>query len=267
MSLYREEPVVSARGSRATNDVCEQLGDGHFRIDGRELRVPMVIEDCSVVAAAFWVDAKAAQGLLAPSSLRVEEAFPGRTPLVLLGVQYRDNPLGDYGEAAILFPVRTGGRKARMPFGGLLSLLTGSAALLVYRMPVDQEFTTHAGRFIWGYPKYLARIDVALAEKSARVRLEQDGRLVFAFSAPATLSGRSYETRGTTLTAREGIVRSIAAKVEASAVAFRLGGEAPEIGDAHPLALELRSLGLPKTPILTASIRHARMHFEGARTL
>jgi hypothetical protein len=264
MAIYSEEPVSGDHGVRVTNDICERLDATRFRVDGRELHVPMRIADCSIVANVFWVDAEAVQRLVGTAALRVAEPLPGRTLLVLLGVLYRENPLGNYGEAAILFPVHTDGRKTMLPFGGLLSVLTGRALQLVYRMPVNQEFTAHAGRFLWGYPKYLADIDVALAEDSATVRLRQDAKLVFALAAPASHKGRLFETTSRTLTVRGGRFRSISGSVGGSGVSWRLGGQAPEIGTEDPLAIELRTLGLPKTPFLAGSVRHARMSFDGA---
>jgi hypothetical protein len=153
MALYTEEPIASARGVRATNDVCQRPSDTEYRVDGTNLRLPMHIEECSVIVNTFWVDRAAAQRLVAGvTPLEIRTLLPRRTLLVLLGVQYTKNPLGNYREAAVLFPVLAGGKKSRMPFGGLFSMLTGSATHLVYRMPVDQEFTAHAGRFLGGYP-------------------------------------------------------------------------------------------------------------------
>jgi hypothetical protein len=268
MALYREEPISSARGVRATNDLALRLGDGLYRVDGTDLRVPMRIEECSVIVNTFWVERAAAQRLMGDAPLETSTLLPGRTLVILLGVQYTKNPLGNYGEAAVLVPVGvSGGKKPRMPFGGLLSMLTGSATHLVYRMPVDQEFTAHAGRFLWGYPKYLAKIDVAFGTDEATARLSENGEPVFALRAPASESGRLSERPGNTLTVRNGVTRVIEGSIGGTGVAFRLGGAAPEIGSAHPLAAELRSLGLPKTPFATASIRHAHMSFGEAREL
>jgi hypothetical protein len=66
----------------------------------------------------------------------------------------RVNPLGNYNEGAIIFPVLTPGENKPCPFFGTLKrLASNSLGSYVYRMPVDQEFTTHGGRFIWGFPK------------------------------------------------------------------------------------------------------------------
>jgi hypothetical protein len=46
-------------------------------------------------------------------------------------------------------------------------------------------------------------------------------------------------------------------------VKFSLGGEAPILGD-HPIADELRKLGLPKKPIFSGSIANIVMDFAAA---
>jgi hypothetical protein len=43
---------------------------------------------------------------------------------------------------------------------------------------------------------------------------------------------------------------------------FGLGGEMPTIGDEHPLARELRALGLPKKPLFSMSMTEMRMQFD-----
>jgi hypothetical protein len=123
----------------------------------------------------------------------------------------------------------------------------------------------HAGRFLWGYPKYLADIAVQLEGADASTRLTQDGKIVLSFHAPAvseptrgaTLSDRT----GVNLTLRNGQLRRIPALMGGRGVAWRLGGTPPELSEDHPLALDLRKLGLPKRPLLSASSLHTHMRF------
>jgi hypothetical protein len=267
MALFDERATTAAQGLRSTNDIAEWLGPSTARVDGRELALPLAIADCSIVANFFWVDVHAARRLVDDPRVVIPAPLPGKTLLTLLGVIYRDSPLGAYGEAAILFPARKDGPRSAFALPSLFGMLTGGTPQLVYRMAVDQEFTLHAGRFLWGYPKYLARIEVTTGAEKAEARLEHDGRLVFAMRAPAAESGHLPETGGRTLTVRDGAVRSIGARASGRGVAFRLGGTPPEIGTEDPLANELRSLGLPKTPLASASVQSARMQFDIARLL
>jgi hypothetical protein len=50
---------------------------------------------------------------------------------------------------------------------------------------------------------------------------------------------------------------------EGEGLSFKLGGQVPEIGEKHPLAMVLRNLGLPKKPLFSLSIRKAKMQFDG----
>ena len=63
------------------------------------------------------------------------------------------------------------------------------------------------------------------------------------------------------LTLRGGVVRRVEALLEGTGFSFRLGGAAPEVGEAHPLARMLRDLGLPKRPLCSLSLRAARAEF------
>jgi hypothetical protein len=226
----------------------------------RRADLPLRIGDCGMVLAVLWADARVAHELIAPgfssggptpAPLRVVEPVPGRTLVTLIGVDYRDNPWGNYREAAILFPVAPDGGH-RVDLG---RLLLGRSPHLVYRMPVTEEFTMHAGRERLGMPKYLARIDV----EPSRVRLEQDGEHVFSVTGPRP--GRMW-LPGVSLSAigvRHGEVLRFRWDLAGRGLAVRPGGTPPEIGERHPLACELRALGLPRRPLLTASVGSARL--------
>jgi hypothetical protein len=242
-------------------DWPEEESAAYLASAGRAASLPLEIGDCGVVLAVLWADARVAQGLIAPAPLRVVEPVPGRTLVTLMGVDYRDNPWGDYNEAAILFPVSSSGGPTSGPAGrgrDALTTLLGRAPHLVYRMPVDQAFTMHAGRERLGMPKDQARIDVALP----RVRLEQDGGLVFSLEGP---SPGWLPLPSVTLSAvgvRHGEVLRFRSRMGGRGLSVRPGGAAPEIGEHHPLARELRALGLPRRPLFTASVRSARLTIE-----
>lgn len=67
-------------------------------------------------------------------------------------------------------------------------------------------------------------------------------RLLLAY----TIDGKAWKTYGTN---------------RSSGLTFSPGGEPPEIGDSHPLAKELRSLGLPRKPMFTVSVKSTHMTF------
>ena len=260
-----ERPIDGPGGPRRTDDLCQQLAGDRYLIDGRELSLPMSIADCALMVQVFAVPTAAAAALMADTGLRVAELWPGRSAVTLMGVRYRDNPLGDYNEAVISLPVYPPGTRA-LPLLGGLDVLRGTAAHFVHAMPVDQPFTAHAGRFMWGYPKFLAAIDVTFEESEAHARFSADGELVFAMTTPAGGARRAAES-ASNLTLRGGQLRRVEARFEGEGLRVKLGGARPEIGEHHPLARDLRSLGLPARPLLSASLRSASAVFQAAQVL
>jgi len=258
-------PISGPHGARATDDVCRRVADDRFVVDGRELTLPMQIAELTLCAQVFAVPARAARQLLDGSGLRLAEIWPGTSALTLMAVEYRDNPLGNYCEAVICVPAYAPGERALPGLGGL-DILTKRASHYIYAMPVDQEFTAHAGRFLWGYPKFLAQLAIELGPDAARARFSHDGQLVFGMQVPLGDRG-TLDQRAANLTERGGIVRRIEASIVGSGFAFKLGGQAPEIGETHPLACTLRALGLPKRPLCSLSLRNARAEFGVAREL
>jgi len=264
LDLVRQ-PVAGPNGARATNDVSRKLGPDRFAIDGRELALPMRIADFTIFAQVFAVPTRGVQRMIAASyggeqPLQLAQLFPGISALSLIAVEYRDNPLGDYNECVISVAAYAPGERA-LPLLGGLDMLRDRAQQFIYAMPVDQEFTTHAGRFVWGYPKFLAELEIDIGQDAARARFSHDGQLVFAIKA-GMADGGGVSRRMSSLTERDGIVRRIETQFEGRGMSFRLGGDAPEIGDTHPLASDLRALGLPKRPLCTVSLRHASGDFS-----
>ncbi|NND68588.1 MAG: hypothetical protein HKN19_13455 [Halioglobus sp.] len=261
-ALFEEPPVRSDKGDRLTNDICSKHSESSYTIDGTDVSFPVVVGDASMLMNGFLVDARAAQALLEGTGFRVVELFPGKAILQLLAVDYKENHLGDYNEGAIIFPVLAPGEKKPFPlFGALKRMGDGTLGNFVYRMPVDQEYTTHAGRFIWGFPKWVSRIDIEFGPSVARGTFVDEDELVYSIAAKTGGSSASKEQRAASLAIRDGKAWKTYGTNNPTGVTFSLGGEPPQIGDSHPLAKELRSLGLPKKPLFTVSVKSTRMTF------
>jgi hypothetical protein len=269
---FAEPPILRTLNGqpqeRYTNEICQKVDAGHYLIDGRDITFPVRVADAAMLMNAFLVDAAIAQSMISDSGYRVLELFPGKAILQLLFVDYRQNELGDYNEGAIIFPVLTPGEKKPFPFFGAMKRMSaGAVGNFVYRMPVDQEFTTHAGRFIWGFPKWVADIDITFGEKIASGRFQDEGELVYGLSAKTGGNAKAKEQRAASLAIRDGKAWKTYGTNTGSGLTFALGGAKPTIGDTHPLALELRQLGLPKKPLFTVSMTHTAMNFAAPESV
>ena len=194
------------------------------------------------------VPADAAQRLIDDTGLRIAKVPMGRAILSLAFVRYEDSDLGAYHELGVAFYVR--GPRGR--------------GVYIHHLPVDQEFTLAAGREIWGYPKFLAEIALEEADDGATCTLRHDGADVLEITVQRGLlplpqpSLRTYTHLDDTLRVTEWRSRG-AARAQLWGASVRLG--------SHPIADELRSLGLPKPARMTSVRPRFRASFGPAEVL
>ena len=208
------------------------------QIQGREITFPMEVAEMNAATLLFTVPAEAAAALLPGEAFEVVEVAPGQAQLVIAACDYRQNPWGDYNELNFGFLVR--------PVGAADDVI-GS---FVYRMPVDQEFTSEAGNKVMGFPKTVERIDVDYTDTAVSFRLTMGGHFTIALSlpraealdAPERLEADSYSYV-------DGVAYATPLSMDMGTGFIDPSEVTIELGDG-PVADELRSLGLPKAPDL-----------------
>jgi hypothetical protein len=226
-------------------------GMARYTIQGQDVTTPVRIREAAVCSALFAVPARAAQRVIAYSGYRVAEPVPGRALCTLTFVRYADGDLGRYAEFGVTFAIRGWG-------------------VFVHWLPVDQGFTLEAGRTIWGFPKELADIELDLAGAAKRCTVFSGGKLVVDLTVrpglPVPGAARSRVLTSTAYTYADDVRRRITWEVEPRGVRTRPGGVRLRLGD-HPIADELRGLGLPRTALMSSTVDHAAMVFAAAEEL
>jgi hypothetical protein len=220
--------------------VATELDPGVWEVQGEKVTLPVEIRAATLASATFLVPAPPVRRIVAPTGLDLVTIPGGRTPLVLTAVDYLDGDLGRYHEVGVCFVVRPSGGSRR-----------GTGAL-VHRLPVDQAFTLEAGRGIWGFPKWMAQIELGPSMTSCH--LAEDGEHILTLSlrpAPFRVPG-GRELTMDAYTAEDGVVRRTPWTMRHEQVRMRPGGASLVLGDRHPMAQELRSLGLPRRAAFTS---------------
>jgi len=205
--------------------------------------------------------------MLPGDELDVVEIAPAKALFSLACIDYRDNDLGDYNEVSFAFFVRERRAPRGIPYlGTVLDFLRSRVSTYIVWLPVDQAFTREAGEKMWGFPKTLESIDFSHDGPRAVCTLRSQGKLVLTYSAPRSGKRELPETTMSTYTHRSGRAHATRFASKASGVGFSMSGSDLVLGD-HPFADRLRSLGLPKRPMMTVWMEHMRARFEPPRAL
>jgi len=225
--------------------MATQHENGDREIQGRRVGFPVRIGDAGAACAVYPVRrarAAALTGGFAPFTL-------GPRAFAVVGlVQYRVNDLGVYDELALAFPVRHG----------------GAVGIHITQLPVTEEFTREAGSALWGLPKWLGEAELEIDGGRATGHLAHAGRHVLTAAISALLP-LPFPFRGEVTAFSHGAGGVLASPVRARMRGIRVGiGASLVLGHGHPMATELRSLHLPRRPLLTAIVDHLAFDMDPA---
>ncbi len=244
-----------------------------WEVLGRRLTAPVEVRRAGQWSVQYLVPSAAAQRLVDPTGLTVTGPLPGKALVALAVCRYDDTDLDPYHEVAMSFVVRThdappnpSGLERLREFG------TGAVGVYIHQLPVDQEFTCAAGRDIWGFPKWMASIDIDEASPTdpgrsagsgTTVRLVDGGQHVLSLTMTGGGRLKLPSNAPPTYSFRDGVLRRTTWTTSSEGVSGRLGGATLILGN-HPMADELRSLGLPKRALFSSSTSWMRASFDPA---
>lgn len=235
-----------------------------YLIQGRTVSMPCIVRDACSATATWLVPAAAGQALLPGPELEVAEVLPGRGLLSISCIDYRDNDLGDYNEVSIALFVRERGTPRGVPYAGsAIDMMRGKLPTHILHLPVNQSFTCEAGRVIWGFPKTVDEIDFDTGGDRARCTWSRDGQEVLRVSMPIGGTRDFPEQILRTYSYIDGVLHKTDFTSSAKNLGVKLRGAHLELG-AHPIADQLRSLGLPKPALMSMWMGKMRGRFEPA---
>jgi hypothetical protein len=218
-----------------------------FTIEEQTVVLPVQVRDASAAFATFVVPAGPVRRLL-PPGLAPAQPFPGRALCTIVGVDYREGDLGQYHEVGVCFLLKSPSSRV-----DLLAMARNQAPAYIHRLPVTTSFSCEAGRQIWGFPKEVMDIDVDDTPGARVVTLRDGGAMVLRLSAPRGGKRHFAEVEVDSVGSWGGPVRFTPSRMAGEGV--KAGFKAGELvlGE-HPIAEELRSLGLPKKPFVAGTI-------------
>ncbi len=237
-----------------------------YVIEGRTVRLPVIVRDAASMSAMFTVPTAAVCRLIPDARLHVPELLPGRTICVIAAIEYRDNDLGQYNEVSIAFFVTTGERRP-LPFFTMISgFLRGSLGAYIHRLPVTTSFSRNAGRDIWGFPKTVDAIEFSDQGTKRSCRLSVDDTHVLTLMMARGGTRRLKDMPQDAYAWRDGVLWRTPSVMGGEGVGIHVGGAKLILGN-HPISDELRVLGLPRRALMSTWVEHMHARFEAPQRL
>jgi hypothetical protein len=220
-------------------------GIPHERIPwgDRFVPVPAFYQDVGSFGAAFLAPLSRIRPKLPSERLHPVCVRPGFGLTTITVLAYRECDIGPYNEISIGFPV-TLDRKAPW-VAQLLPLRTPRVMSFVLHLPVTTEFARDAGVAFYGFPKFVAGIDIDERDGAMTGRLHEGDREILSLSVQKLPLQNAPQTQTHLLSHREGKLlrcESILCEREMGADRGR-GGVDLVLGD-HAVADDLRALQL-----------------------
>jgi hypothetical protein len=145
---------------------------GVWAVGDRELTFPVRVRKAQMGASVYRAPSGAAREVLEGKPF--EPIVVGRKAISLaLFIRYIDGDLDAYDEFGVGLAVRGVGGKG--------------FAVHVLHLPVTAEFTMHAGRGIWGLPKYVVQSGSAVEARQIRLELGEGSEHIVAGTIAAGL--------------------------------------------------------------------------------
>jgi hypothetical protein len=155
-----------------------------FEVAGKPFTMPARVLDASQGWALYFISTGAANRVLgaARDFVSAFDAGGGRTPFMIVGVDYRNSDFGCYPEFVLALTVTAKGDPAGQLFTHYLAIV------------VTQEFTKEAARVVWGLEKIVnPKLEVRYAADDVRFGLSSEEGKTLSIRFPRFGGGQSSD--------------------------------------------------------------------------
>jgi hypothetical protein len=234
---------------------------------GVRIGLPVRYYEWSAIMAHFPAPAAAVRKLLPTDKLKPAQLVPGTAVLSMVAMEYRRiADVEPYNEFGIMVPVLY---EPTVNTPGLPLLFPDRFrrfGFYVHHLPVTTQAAYDFGVEIWGYAKIVAEISFEDAVHLRRCRLRAEGKDVVTLEVER-LATKARPLNYYSYTVKDGqLLRTLVQAWGQVGIGRFRGGASYTLGD-HPMAEELRALGMGKTAVerLYAPQVQSMLHAAGQR--
>jgi hypothetical protein len=225
--------------------------NGSFPVSPDELSklLPAQFSDGRVVAAVYSIPIECAREAVTPLQL-YPIALPGQTALaVLCTFEYPQSSIGPYREFAVGIVVRSKPQSGPFSALDLFSTHPDTGAWML-SMPVTSEIARRYGVELFGFPKFVASIDVERLSSVCTTTVADGSSMLLRATVPLGPGVKMPVPWLVTYTQKASQVLRTRIKTKWWVTLSSGGGTRIEIADCdHPMTARLRALKVSKTPI------------------
>lgn len=233
----------AAAPARQRSPFFDDVSQLDLELDGHRVPLPIFYYDGSAMTAAFPARLSALRRHLPDRRFNPARLAPGIGVVAITCFEYVDTDIGSYNELAIAIPLSVPDDRLNPPLRALLgSQITGQTHAYVHHLPVTTEIARVAGKRLWNYPKFVADIDFADDGGQRVCRLAEGDEHILTVTRGPIATRRPVDTQVFSHLWHERQPQRSEFKLHAGAggQTARPGAARVDLGNRHPIALELR---------------------------
>ncbi|TDL07506.1 hypothetical protein EUA04_16515 [Mycolicibacterium obuense] len=236
------------RSVRPLLERFEALDQVTLELDGHTTVAPLRYHSGRMMAGVFAARASALADKTPHSSLRPATIAPGVAAVVVIGFEFVTD-IGPVDEVCIAVPL--GPRLPGIPLA--TAVLRRDLPVWIWHLPVTTPIADVLGRRLWGFPKFVADVDIDPDLRSTALR--RNGNNVLSMSGPALTGGTSWATRMRNHLWQNGSDVQVADhdfELDDVAISVRPGAARLDLATSDPVARDLDDVLISRSSIAYA---------------
>ena len=235
------------RGSAFFEDVRQV----EVMIGDQPIKSPTFYYDASYISAVFPARYRRLRELM-PDPRYVPARFAPRLGVVAIAcLEYRDTDIGPYRVVAISIPLNEPYFRANLPGRALMSANRRRQHHLFFRHVAVTSAHVLRGNDFYNFPMFIAEVDFSETDEQLRCRLAEGKDHILTLSGKRIPTPRSQRVDSFFHFFEDGQPQSAQNKINELhyGSSSRRDAATLELGERHPIALELRRLLLSRKPL------------------
>ncbi len=210
---------------------------------GKSYGLPLRYYDWSIMMALFPAPAEQVKKLIPTEKLKLMEPSTGLTMVILAAIQYRHvEQVEPYNEAAVLLPVEfeqdTAVSEQVVNFPNVKCF-----DLYFHHLPVSTKEACDLGTEVWGFPKFVANIDIDATGDTNKCKLSSNGKNIFTLEVKK-IEADTVPINFSCYTIKDGQLIKTFVPTQGEFASSQDPDDVKCVLGNHPIAEELKSLGI-----------------------